>query len=269
MQKGSEVKSTSVTARRAAAVAGVFALAGGGVALLAHAAPAGSKAASGGLSLSPTIIEQTAKAGAGGTVTVANHSAHTLAITVAARPWRQSRSGVTVPNRRRTLSGVTLSDESFTLRPKAQRTITVGLPSSGDLYGALEVIGLPPNADSKKGIVTGYRLIGSLRDNPATPVLKLSAGKVSTSGRGSSRELVLAVTNRGNTVQPVSGDVDLKGPLGTRSTHIRSVRILPRKTVEVSLGRTRGLTAGRYKASIELDQGDLVDKVSRNVRIKR
>jgi P pilus assembly chaperone PapD len=269
VQKGSDVKLTSVTARRAGAVAGALALAGGGVALLAHATPAGSKAAAGGLSLSPTIIEQTAQAGAGGTVVVANHSAHTLAVTVAARPWRQSRSGDAVPNRRKTLSDVKLSDTSFSLKPKAQRTITVALPSSGDLYGALEVIGLPPNADAKKGIVTGYRLIGSLRLDPATPVLKLSTGKVKTSGHGSARQLVLPVTNRGNTVQPVSGDVDLKGPLGTRSTHIGSVRILPHKTVNVSLGRTRGLTAGRYRASIELDQGDLVAKVKRSVRIKR
>ena len=80
------MKFTSVTARRAGVAAGVLALAAGGTALLAHAAPAGSKAAAGGLSLSPTLIEMTAKPGAGGTVTVANHSAHTLAVTVAARP---------------------------------------------------------------------------------------------------------------------------------------------------------------------------------------
>jgi hypothetical protein len=260
---------TSVKARRAGAVAGALALAAGGTALLAHASPAGSKAAAGGLSLSPTLIEQTAKPGAGGTVTVANHSAHTLAITVAARPWRQARSGATVPNRRATLRGVKLSDTSFNLKPKAQRTVTVGLPSSGDLYGALEVIGLPPNAASKRGIVTGYRLIGSLRLDPAAPVLKLSTGKVVTSGKGSAQELALPVTNRGNSLTPVSGDVDLKGPLGTRSTHIGSVRILPGKTVNVALGRTKGLVAGLYKGSIELDQGDLVAKVSRNVRIKK
>jgi hypothetical protein len=259
------VKFTSVTARRAGAAAGVLALAAGGTALLAHAAPAGSKSATGGLALSPTIIEQTAKAGAGGTVTVANHSDHTLAVTVAARPWLQSHTGDTVPNRRKTLAGVTLSDTSFTLKPKAQRNVTVGLPSSGELYGALEVIGLPPDADSQKGIVTGYRLIGSLRLDPATAVLQLSTGKVTTSGK----QLVLPVTNRGNSLTPISGDVDLKGPLGTRSTHIGAVRILPGRTVDVALGRTKGLVAGLYKARIELDQGDLVAKVARNVRIKK
>jgi len=263
------VKFTSVTARRAGAAAGVLALAAGGTALLAHAAPAGSKAAAGGLSLSPTLIEMTAKPGAGGTVTVANHSAHTLAVTVAARPWRQSRSGATVPNRRKTLAGVTLSATSFSLKPKAQRNLAVGLPSSGELYGALEVIGLPPDADSQKGIVTGYRLIGSLRLDPVNAVLQLSAGKVTTSGHGAAQELALPVTNRGNSLTPVSGDVDLKGPLGTTSTHIGAVRILPGKTVDVSLGRTKRLVAGLYKARVELDQGDLVAKVTRNVRIKK
>jgi hypothetical protein len=263
------VNLTSVTARRAGAVAGVLALAGGGTALLAHATPARSKAATGGLSLSPALIEAPAKAGAGGTVTVANHSAHTLAVTVAARPWRQSRSGATVPNRRTSLRGVTLSATSFNLAPEAQRAVTVSLPSSGDLYGALEVIGLPPNADKQKGIVTGYRLVGSLRLDPAAPVLSLKAGKVSASGRGSAGELVLPVTNRGNTVKAITGDVDLKGPLGTRSSTIHSVRILPGKTVDVALGRTKGLVAGRYTARIELDQGDYAAKVTRSVRIKR
>jgi hypothetical protein len=243
----------------------VLALAAGGTALLAQAAPAGSKTAAGGLSLSPTLIETTAKPGAGGTVTVANHSAHTLVITVAARPWRQSHTGATVPNRRATLKGVTLSATSFSLKPKAQRNVTVGLPSSGDLYGALEVIGLPPDADSRKGIVTGYRLIGSLRLDPAAPALALSAGKATASGK----QLALPVTNRGNTLTPVSGDVDLKGPLGTTSRHIGAVRILPGKTVDVSLGQTKGLVAGRYRARVELDQGDLVTKVTRSVRIKK
>jgi hypothetical protein len=256
---------TSVRARRAGAAAGVLALAAGGTALLAQAAPAGSKTAAGGLSLSPTLIETTAKPGAGGTVTVANHSAHTLVVTVAARPWRQSHTGATVPNRRATLKGVTLSATSFSLKPKAQRNVTVGLPSSGDLYGALEVIGLPPDADSRKGIVTGYRLIGSLRLDPAAPALALSAGKATASGK----QLALPVTNRGNTVKPVTGNVDFKGPLGTRNNGIASVRILPGKTVDVPLRSTKGLSPGAYKAKVELDQGGETTTVSRNVRIKR
>jgi hypothetical protein len=56
VQKGSEVKLMSVAVRRVGAVAGALALAGGGAVLLTHVAPAGSKAAAGGLSISPTFI---------------------------------------------------------------------------------------------------------------------------------------------------------------------------------------------------------------------
>ena len=56
-----------------------------------------------------------------------------------------------------------------------------GAPAGGSLYGALEVIGLPRNAATRKGVVTGYRLIGALRYNPATPTYALTgaAAKVS------------------------------------------------------------------------------------------
>ena len=134
----------SVTARRVGAVAAALAVAGGGAALLAH--PAGSKTAAGGLSLSPVVIEQTAKAGAVTTVTVGNHSAKSLAVTVAARPWKQSVTGAAEPNRRATLSDIEVSAADFTLKAHAQKTLTVtlaSLPSAGYQYGALEVIGLP------------------------------------------------------------------------------------------------------------------------------
>ena len=266
------MRSRHVGAWRLGAVAAAVAVAGGGAALLGHATPAGSKAATGGLSLSPVVIERTAKAGATDSVTVANHSAHTLAVTVAARPWRQSVTGVAQPSRRATLSGVVLGAQSFTLKAGAQRTLTVTLasvPPAGYEYGALEAIGLPPGAAGRKGIVTGYRLIGTLRYDPEAPQLRLTAGKVRTTGSGSARILSLPVTNRGNTVKAVTGNVDLKGPLGTRNSDIRSVRILPGKTVDVPLQATKGLVAGAYKATIELDQGALTADFSRNVRIRR
>jgi hypothetical protein len=266
------VQLRSITARRASAVAAAAAVAGGGAALLAHAAPAGSKTAAGGLALSPVIVEQTAKAGAATTVTVYNHSAHTLAVTVAARPWKQSVTGAAQPDRRETLADVEVGASAFSLRAHTQRSFPVTLrtvPPSGYEYGALEVIGLPPDADTRKGIVTGYRLIGNLRMDPATPVLRLSAGKVTTARLAGTRMLALRVTNRGNTVKPVTGNVDLKGPLGTRNSDIRSVRILPGKTVDVPLRSTKGLTPGRYTAKIELDQGTLTAKVKRSVRVRR
>ena len=56
-----------------------------------------------------------------------------------------------------------------------------GAPAGGSLYGALEVVGLPADVGTRKGVVTGYRLIGALRYNPATPTyaLKARAAKVS------------------------------------------------------------------------------------------
>jgi P pilus assembly chaperone PapD len=266
------VELRSITARRAGAVAAAVAVAGAGAALLAHATPATSKTAAGGLALSPVVIEQTAKAGGATTVTVANHSAHTLAVTVAARPWKQSVTGAAEPDRRRTLSNVDVSASAFTLKARTERAFTVTLqsvPSTGYEYGALEVIGLPPGADSQKGIVTGYRLIGNLRMDPATPVLKLSTAKVTIVKLGGTRTLALPVTNKGNTVKPITGDVSLKGPLGTRNSGIRSVRILPGKTVDVPLRSTKGLAAGAYKATVELDQGGQTTTVHRNLRIKK
>jgi hypothetical protein len=264
------VELRSVTARRVGAVAAALAVAGGGAALLAH--PAGSKTAAGGLSLSPVVIEQTAKAGAVTTVTVGNHSTKSLAVTVAARPWKQSVTGAAEPNRRATLSDIEVSATDFTLKPHAQKTLTVklaSLPAAGYRYGALEVIGLPPGADTQKGLVTGYRLVGNLRMDPATAVYKLSPGKVTTATLGGTKMLALPVTNEGNTVKAVSGDVDLKGPLGTRSRGIASVRILPGQTVDLGLQPVKGLVAGAYKATIELDQETLTDKVTRSVRIKK
>src|SRR3954451_18594993 len=89
--------------------------AGGALIASASGAPARSAAARGGLSLSPALIERTAAPGAGGTVTVANHSGEKLDVTVAARPWRQSLDGSVRPDRRRTLSGVALGAIAFTL----------------------------------------------------------------------------------------------------------------------------------------------------------
>src|SRR3954452_11771836 len=132
--EGSDVRSRVVTARRATTVAAAVAAAGAGAALLTHAAPAGSKAAEGGLALSPVVIEQTAKAGTATSITVSNHSAPSLAVTVAARPWRQSVTGAAEPNRRATLRGVALGTQSFPLAARTERTLTVtlaSLPSTG------------------------------------------------------------------------------------------------------------------------------------------
>ena len=115
------------------------------------------------------------------------------------------------------------------------------------LTAALEVIWLPANAQKAKGVVLGYRLIGTLRLTPAVPVHKLDAR-----ARLRKRTLELDVTNRGNTIDPVSADVTLKEPSGTRRPTVRPVRIMPGKTVALLTTRLR---SRRYHLSARLEQG--------------
>jgi hypothetical protein len=251
---------------RLAAVAGVAAIATAG-AVIARADDPGARTAqaNGGLRVSPAGIERQAAAGVANTVTVTNDSRETLEITVNARPWRQSSTGQTSPNRRRTLGGVSISDKEFSLGSGDSKQLTVTKTSGSPLFGALEVIGLPRNADDRKGVVTGYRIVGALRFNPAERTFKLSIGSLKVS----KKSLVLSVRNSGNTVEPVIGNVRLKGPLGTRQTSVDSTRILPRKRISLPLMSTKRLTPGRYTATITLRQGGQRFEATKRVRIRR
>ncbi|HEX5618005.1 MAG TPA: hypothetical protein VFX51_06270 [Solirubrobacteraceae bacterium] len=219
---------------------------------------AGAAAAAGGLSITPAILEQRARRGAADTVEIVNSSDRKLNVTVAARPWRQSRTGTVAADRRRNLSRfVRVSDSSFTLAGGARRTITVTLarvPAKDSLYGSLEVIGRPTRP--RKGVNVGYRLIGSLRFNPraADRKLKLRAGAARVSGRKGNRSLTLQVSNAGNTIDPVGGDVVIRGPRGGRSSGISAVKILPGKRVSLELASLDGLRGGRYTAAVTLKQ---------------
>jgi hypothetical protein len=261
----------SSTGRRVV-VAGVVAaaVAGGAVIARADGARPQASAAPGGLAVSPVLIERPAAAGPVGTVTVTNRTRERLDVTVKARPWVQSSSGAVSVNRRRTLGGIELSDEGFALAPGAKQAVAVtlrGAPAGGSAYGGIEVIGLP--VGDRAGVVAGYRLISSLRLNPATPVLSLKAGAAKVVGTGAERAVVLPVGNAGNTVQPVSGSVRLKGPLGTRQRSIGSLRILPGKTVNVLLSAANSLPAGSYTATVRLLQGKQTTAITKRLRIKR
>jgi hypothetical protein len=219
---------------------------------------AAATAAAGGLSIKPAVLEQTARRGASDTVEVVNSSDRKLGITIAARPWRQSRTGAVAADRGRTLSRfVRVSDSSFTLDGGERRTITVTLtrvPSRDSLYGSLEVIGRPTR--KRPGVNVGYRLVGSLRFNPTRSArkLKLRAGSARVSGSKGNRSLTLQVRNNGNTIDPVGGNVVIRGPRGGRSTGIRAVKILPGKRVSLELASVNGLRAGRYTAAVTLKQ---------------
>src|SRR5688500_15594648 len=146
----------SGTVRRTAAVAGALTLAGGG-AVIAYAQqnqapPCTPHAGTAGLSLcaldqdkgdKSITIKRRAQPGAD-KLLVLTSSKTALDVTAKRRPWTQSASGVTIPNRRGTLGGVALDAETCTLAPGTRKELTITLnsvPSSGYLYGALDVVG--------------------------------------------------------------------------------------------------------------------------------
>src|SRR4051794_35402980 len=227
-----------------------LAVAAGGGSALGGASAQHVRQDAGGLSISPAVLERAAKAGPIGPFTVTNRSRETLKVTVAARPWRQATDGKGTVDRRHTLPGVVVAQPSFSLAPGQSLSVNASLtatPSGGALYGALEVIGLPADAASRKGVVLGYRLIGTLRLLPAVKKRKLAA-KLATAGRS----IVLDVRNLGNTVDPVSGEVTLRDARGTRSPDIGDLRILPGKRVQLRLAKR--LSSGAYSVRVSLSQ---------------
>src|SRR4051812_36998575 len=249
--------------------AGVLAAGAAGV-VIAHAASPHAAKAPGGLALTQTTISRQAVAGSTNFVKVTNNSDKTLAVTVKPRPWIQSSTARVVPNRRKTLSQIGLDNSSFTLAPGSSKDVLVTLksvPTGGYLYGALEIIGMPPG--KTKGLITAYRLVGVLRYSAARASygLKTGATKVVTSGK--SKLLTLSVKNAGNTIAPITGTVRVKGPLGTRQGSVKSAKALPGKTIRVGLVSAKGLPAGRYTATISLRQGTYTTKLTKKLPVRR
>jgi hypothetical protein len=237
----------------------------------ADAPRATSAAAQGGLSVTPSIVETTARSGATVSTTVTNTTGGKLRVRVNARPWRQARSGAVVANRARRLGGVALNAKRFTLAPNARRSITMtmrSVPSRRSLFGALEIVGKP--VKQRRGINVVYRLVSSVRFNPAARRYRLRAGSARVVGKGGSRALTLLVRNAGNTVDPVGGSASVSGPGGGRSGTITAVRILPGNLVALRATSLSGLRRGRYTARISLTQGgQRRASVTRSFRIRR
>ncbi|WP_169542370.1 hypothetical protein [Solirubrobacter soli] len=263
------------------AATGVAAMAvGGAVIARADDSPARAAAANGGLAMFNVVqpgvtdalpIEHTAQAGVKDTFTLENRWSKALSITITPRPWTQSGDGSVSPNRRGTLSGVSVSEPTFTLAPGAKKDITVTLdsvPAAGYLYGALEVVGLPPGADKAKGIVTGYRLVDAIRYTAATPTYGLKAGAAKILGKGSKKTLTLSVRNTGNTVAPVTGTVKIKGALSTTNGTVKATRILPGKSVALGLASVSRLRAGSYTATVTLIQNKQKTTLTKQIRVR-
>jgi hypothetical protein len=85
------------------------------------------------------------------------------------------------------------------------------------------------------------------KKSPSVGTLTVTVGAVlptvicMVTGKGSSRALVIAVTNRGNTVDPV----DVSGSGGGRSGAISPMRILPGKTINLRLLSSAACRRGR------------------------
>lgn len=232
--------------------AAVLALGAGAAAFGQKATAGGAVAAqaTGGLAVSSALIEAPARPGALTTMTVENRSAAALNITVTPRQWTQAATGKVSPKRRSTLSGVSVSTGSFTLAPGASQSVAVNLSStpSDGLYGALEVVGLPADAATRKGLVLGYRVVTAIRILPTTPKVGISAGKIKP-GKGTA---VLPIKSTGNTLDAVSGSVSVKDSSGTRNLTVAPVKILPGKTVNIPLGTK--LSKGTAAAKVTLRQ---------------
>ena len=126
------------------------------------------------------------------------------------------------------------------------------VPAAKSLFGALEVVGRP--VKTTKGINVAYRLdpepalqpeLGRAQDQPQR---RRRQGR---EPRGDPSRAQRAATRS----TPVSGSVSISGGGSGRSGSLRSVRILPGKTVNFDLTARRGLRAGSYTATVTLSQG--------------
>lgn len=246
--------------------AAVLAL-GAGAAAFGQKATAGGAAAAqadGGLAVSSGTIEAPARAGAYGPVKVSNRSATALTVTVTPRQWTQAANGKVSPNRRGGLAGVSVSERSFTLQPGEERDLTVNvgsIPAAGSLFGALEVVGLPTDVKTRKGLVLGYRVVTAIRLLPTAPKPGASVGKV----KAAKGTATLQVKNSGNTLDAIAISVNVKQAGGDVKPGA-TIKILPGKTLDFSLGK---LKKGSASAKITVRQkGKTVVSTTKKFTVK-
>ena len=134
----------------------------GGRRLRGCARGAATAHAAGGLSVTPASLENRAKLGTVGSLTLNNTTKESLRVTVNVRPWRQQLNGRVLRIRARTSRG--------TSEPRRARSRSAPAPSarsasawcgagSGSLYGSVDILGKPTNTKGRKGIIPNYRLI--------------------------------------------------------------------------------------------------------------
>ena len=159
--------------RRALTIATAGAIAAVAIPAAHGAGTAAPKAAAaqGTVSVTPSIMETTARRAASTSTVVRNTTNRALKFTVKPRPWRQSKSGAVRAVRSRTLRGVGLSAKRFKLGAGKSRRVYVTLgsvPSRGSLYGALDAVGKPKRGS---GVNVAYRLVASTALQPVLEAL--------------------------------------------------------------------------------------------------
>jgi hypothetical protein len=242
--------------------------------LLAGLAASGALASSGGLSVTPGILEHVAQPGDVGTLKIANTTSRPMKVSFAVRPWVQARSGTVAPNRRRVLGKVRPSRKSFWLHAGATGSLGLSLaspPRGGSLYGAIEVTGAP-KYHGAKGIHVAYRLVTSLRLYPPASARRYRALPKHLFEHGTVRRgaLFLAVKNAGNTIDPIGGRVRISGHRHTLSGIVAPKTISPGATVNLRLARLRGsLPPGLYRVGVRLTQaGHLAGSLRHGIRLR-
>jgi hypothetical protein len=209
---------------------------------------------SGGISVTPAILEHRAKVGSVGSMTLTNTTRETLRVKVRVRPWRQELNGRVVTDDRSTLSRyVRANRSSFRIRAGQKVPLSFRMrrkTRSGSLYGNVDILGKPIRTRGRKGIIPQYRLISTLRLHPSKKRHRLRTG-VAQVRRG---QILLPIRNLGNTIDPVAGSFNITGP-SSRRGNFRAIPALPGKLVALDAGRTRGMKKGRHTLSATVTQG--------------
>src|ERR1700754_1830708 len=214
---------------------------------------AGPAYADGGLSVTPAVLEHRAQLGSVGSYTLNNTTKETLRVTVTVRPWKQQLDGKVISDPKANLSRyVRATKKTITLAAGAKAPVSfrmVRRAPTGSLYASVEAFGKPTNTKGRKGIIPQYRIISSLRLNPAKQSFKLKTGAAQVR----SGTLLLPVRNLGNTIEPVSGTYTLSGA-GSRKGTIAGMKVIPGKLVGLNLGAMKGMKKGRYTVTASLTQ---------------
>ena len=234
------------------------------------AAPTAQAAQQGGVSITPAVVEKTAKRGNVGTFTVKNTTKDTLRVTVMVRPWIQNRSTAQVVlNKRASLAPfVVASPQTFNLAP-GERKVNLNMrkmTSSGSLYAGFQVFAKQVKPTARNGIIPQWDLVGRVRLNPARKNPNLRVGATDVVGKGDGRQLILAVRNTGNTLDPVGGTVTIKGPTARTAT-IPQVSVVPGQVVYLKGGSLKGMKGGNYTATWAVTMGGKKFNINRPFKL--